>query len=83
MNNKGSADIFLLCINQNGNALWTKSVGGTDFEENTHLNIDSAGNIFVSGLYTSKEIFFGGDTLYGGDTILVYTSPVVEKKYLY
>ena len=45
----GSSDIFLLKLNDMGEFIWVKSMGGTEFEFPTDLVLDEDENIYFTG----------------------------------
>jgi len=61
--NNGLSDIFLVKYDTLGNVLWAKNFGGTlnDFCES--ITTDNAGNVFLTGIFTSSNLIFGSDTL--------------------
>jgi hypothetical protein len=73
--NAGSDDVYLLKINPNGDMLWTKTYGGTDWDDAYAITPTSDGNFIVAG-YTSS---FGAGDVYllkiksNGDTIWTKT----------
>lgn len=46
---KGSNDVWVISIDDNGNKLWDKSFGGTGFDFANSLNSMSNGNFIISG----------------------------------
>ncbi|MES2765110.1 MAG: T9SS type A sorting domain-containing protein [Bacteroidota bacterium] len=60
----GSADIFVVKYNFNGNALWAKSFGGGGQDAGNAIGIDTDGNIIVAGYLSSSPLLFGADTVY-------------------
>jgi hypothetical protein len=46
---KGSFDIFLMKIDENGNELWMKTFGGHEFEYGEKLQQGADGNIYIAG----------------------------------
>jgi len=48
-NNKGAADIWLIKISTNGDLLWEKTIGGTDFDVIRAMKSTSDGGIILSG----------------------------------
>jgi len=54
--NAGSEDIFLAKYNANGNMLWAKSAGGTDYDYANTIKLDILGNIYIAGYYRSSPL---------------------------
>ncbi len=63
LTNAGDGDMFLAKYDASGNVLWAKSVGGTDFDAGYSVAVDSYGNVFVTGYFSSPVITFGSYTL--------------------
>jgi hypothetical protein len=63
INNAGYRDVFLLKFDASGNAAWIKSYGGSDAEEGTGVGVDQAGNVYLTGYFSSSSIDFGGGPL--------------------
>lgn len=61
--NNGSADIFIAKYDQNGNALWAKSAGGTNDDGAPSVTTDGFGNSYIAVDFQSPSIIFGLDTL--------------------
>ncbi len=61
----GTADIFIVKFNSNGNVLWARSYGGINDDIGNGLTIDKNGNIFITGYFVSTSISFGTQTLSG------------------
>ena len=68
LNNTGSSDGFLVKYDTGGNVAWAKAMGGLDYDINTGVSIDAAGNAFVSGSFFSSVIIFGTDSLLNTST---------------
>ena len=51
----GYHDVYLLKINPNGDTLWTKKIGGTNFDGATAITPTSDGNFIVAGYTWSFE----------------------------
>ena len=49
----GQKDIFLAKFDGNGNAIWAKTIGSTGNDEGCELEVNTNGNIFLTGSYTS------------------------------
>ncbi len=63
--NKGAYDIFVVKFDSNGNALWAKSVGGSDNDYSYDGTTDNSQNLYMVGHYESPTITFGPTTLTG------------------
>jgi len=61
--NVGSSSIFLAKYDTNGNILWAKGFGGGIDDAGFSICTDIAGNVFVTGGFTSPSVVFGGYTL--------------------
>jgi hypothetical protein len=61
--NSGSSDIFLVKFDANGNHIWSRSFGGSGADEPYVIALDKSNNVYLSGLYTSSSISFGGNTI--------------------
>ena len=78
LTNAGNSDFFLAKYDSSGNVIWAKRAGGTgfdgtgDFTGNT-VATDGAGNIFVTGCFSSPSIAFGATTLLntGGNDVFI------------
>ncbi|HXZ32151.1 MAG TPA: hypothetical protein VEH30_07710 [Terriglobales bacterium] len=66
----GGLDIFLAKYGRSGNLLWIVQAGGTGDDGGTDLDLDSAGNIYVTGGFTVSAVFGSTDgknqTITGG-----------------
>ena len=61
---------FLAKLDNDGNALWTKIIGDTDYDNYVRdLTLDNSGDIYLTGLYSGEYISFGLDTLRNTDNI--------------
>lgn len=58
----GTCDIMITKYDLNGNAIWAKNYGGTDWDGSYCNTLDASGNIFVAGYYQSPSIIIGTDT---------------------
>jgi PKD repeat protein len=61
--NAGEEDVFLSKYDINGNVLWAKSAGGTDYDSPRSIAVDGLGNIFIAGSFYSPSLTFGSTTL--------------------
>jgi len=74
LTNNGRGDVFLVKYDTNGNVLWAKSAGGTNFDWGKSVTVDALGNAYVTGYFESPTITFGSFTLTNnglGDVFLV------------
>ncbi len=62
------SDIFVVKYDPNGNVIWAKSAGGTDYELVHSVTTDAFGNVYVAGEFQSDSISFGSITLYNTST---------------
>ena len=68
----GSEDIYVCKIDSSGNVLWAVKAGGTTPDYGNAIQRDAAGNLFVTGWY-STTAFFGSSsvTTTGGNEVFV------------
>ena len=59
LTNAGAYDIFLTKYDASGNVLWAKRAGGTNNDYANSVTIDSSGNVYVAGEFTSDTARFG------------------------
>ncbi|MFA4852315.1 MAG: SBBP repeat-containing protein [Bacteroidales bacterium] len=70
LTNAGHADIFLAKYDVNGDVIWAKSAGGTGWEDWANsVAVDSSGNTYVVGSFSSHTLSFGFNTLTNTDSI--------------
>lgn len=50
-------DVFIVKLDTNGNWLWAKRAGGTNFDTGYGIDTDSAGNCYVTGSFTFTADF--------------------------
>ncbi|MBK8618544.1 MAG: SBBP repeat-containing protein [Anaerolineales bacterium] len=53
----GSVDIFVSKLDNNGNFLWAKSVGGTGYDTVYDSIVDSSGNVYTTGFFSGTADF--------------------------
>jgi len=58
----GGLDIFVVKLDPNGNFVWAKSIGGTEYEETSAIGTDALGNIYVSGYFFGEMNFDPGQS---------------------
>lgn len=69
---EGYDDLFVMKMDQTGNILWTRIIGGNDHDRINKINADESGNIYVNGYYRSTDLKLaqnGSDTVYATETL--------------
>jgi hypothetical protein len=61
---KGSNDIFVAKYDLNGNLIWAKRAGDFDYDKALGVTYDASGNVYISGIFTTKAVFGGTTTIY-------------------
>jgi hypothetical protein len=56
----GLGDIFVSKLDSAGNALWAKSMGGTNYDYGHGIAVDSAGNVYTTGRFQGTVDFDPG-----------------------
>lgn len=56
----GSSDIFISKLDASGNFVWAKKIGGTGADKANSLHTDAAGNIYITGFFSSTVDFDPG-----------------------
>ncbi|MCZ2111199.1 MAG: hypothetical protein LC118_16790 [Dehalococcoidia bacterium] len=64
----GRFDAFVAKLDSQGNTLWAKSAGGTDYDEAFSLSVDAAGNIFTTGVFSDTATFGTTSLTSAGET---------------
>ncbi len=59
----GTSDVFITKHSPTGTALWAKTFGGTDGEIASSVSVDSNGDVYITGWYSSSSLAFGSQTL--------------------
>jgi hypothetical protein len=72
----GSEDIFISKFDSSGNFVWTKSIGGVNYDRGSSIVIDASGNVYTTGWFTGTVDFDPSDNVYnltgsGGQDIFV------------
>jgi len=62
-----NGDIFVAKFNAQGNVMWAKSAGSTDYDGATEIITDAENNIYVGGNFRSPELTLGAETLINGN----------------
>ena len=60
LSNTGYDDVFLTKYNSTGTVQWAKSAIGDYVDKNTSVATDTSGNAYISGVFKSSMISFGG-----------------------
>ena len=58
------ADIFLAKYNSDGNVLWAKSVNTNIDERSYSIAVNTSGNVYITGFFSSNSISFDSNILY-------------------
>ncbi len=67
LNSVGDSDAFFAKLDQNGNWLWAKSMGGAAYDEINSIAVDSNCNVYTTGQFQGI-INLGGTTLDSGQS---------------
>ena len=59
----GGKDVYVAKLSPTGQWLWATSVGGSSTDEGVGIAIDSSGDAFVTGHFSSASISFGSTSL--------------------
>jgi len=59
----GYSDIYIAKLDADGNFLWAKRAGGTDYDEGKSIAVDANGNCYVTGYFNGSSASFGSTTL--------------------
>ena len=54
---EGGEDMFILKLNNDGNFLWAKQMGGPEFQGGYSVSVSAAGNIYTSGIFLGTADF--------------------------
>lgn len=80
-NPMGSEVVFIVKYDAAGNVLWGRSAEGTTENESYSISTNGNGDSFLTGMYSSATIFFGGSVSlqkypgYGDDIFVVKYDP--------
>jgi hypothetical protein len=53
----GYSDIFFAKYDNNGNYIWAKQIGSTDYNSGECITIDNSNNVFITGYYSGITDF--------------------------
>ena len=57
LTSSGGSDIFVAKLDINGNWLWAKKAGGTDYDYGNGIAVDANGNSYVTGYFYGSATF--------------------------
>ena len=57
----GSSEVFISKLNSSGNFVWAKRLGGSFSDVGNSIAVDSSGNVYTAGTFTSTADFDPGD----------------------
>ena len=60
LTSSGSQDIYIQKLDDNGDFVWAKSIGGTGQDEGFSLSIDASGNVYTTGRFEGTVDFDPG-----------------------
>jgi len=60
-----TSDIFIIKYDTEGNEIWAKSLGGTDYDKGYDIKNDRDNNVYVAGHFFGHSISFDNVTLLG------------------
>lgn len=58
LTSNGGRDAFILKLDALGNFVWARKIGGTSKDEGHFINVDSVGNVYVIGAFSSNNVDF-------------------------
>jgi len=64
LTSNGNDDIFICKLDNNGNFIWAKNLGGDDYDSSQSIDIDSSGNVFTTGSFKDTADFDPGTSVY-------------------
>ncbi len=64
MTTVGAEDAFALKLDNAGNFIWAKGWGGVNQENTSDLSVDAAGNVFITGFFSTNVDFDPGAGTY-------------------
>lgn len=62
LTSSGGLDIFVVKLDSNGNFVWAKSMGGTEYEETSAIGTDALGNVYLTGYFNDEVNFDPGQS---------------------
>ncbi|MFC1731129.1 SBBP repeat-containing protein [candidate division KSB1 bacterium] len=64
LSSNGAEDVFILKLDDLGNLIWAKSIGGPLFDAGNSITNDTHGNLFLSGYFQGLADFDPGTSTY-------------------
>ncbi len=64
LTSNGFDDSFIIKYDSNGNVVWANSIGGTNADVGTGIDINNQGLVFVTGRFSSPVVYVGVDSLF-------------------
>ena len=58
--NTGTYDVFISKLDSNGNFLWAKSAGGSEWDDGRSIVLDASGNCYITGYFKNTVDFDPG-----------------------
>ncbi len=65
---QGSIDIFVAKFNSNGDVIWAKSAGGSDYDRGYAVAVDNQNNIVITGTFGGRAFFDSLSVLSNGNS---------------
>jgi len=69
----GYRDIFVAKFDLEGNAVWAKKAGGSNFDDSQSVTVDNDDNVYISGFYRSGDMSIGNTVFENSVTDAVNT----------
>ena len=63
----GGSDLFVLKLNSSGEFQWVYTVGGWNNDNGKGIDVDSSGNVYISGIFKETVDFGGGNITSAGN----------------
>ncbi len=61
---RGNADAFVCKLNEDGDFVWARQLGGVNLEEANAITLDAAGNAFITGYFNGNCDFDPGPAVF-------------------